>query len=127
MTIELYTPPADNPPDAEFPETLAGGHALILGNVRDHSLVVEYGDCSFGFSCQCGKTVAYDVRPNRLWTDPVALWMHHVPGGVRGIMPHCQCGKLLGRQLAGPPTPALLERIGRAWEQHTMSLAASRA
>jgi hypothetical protein len=36
--------PRDPVPNADFMETLAGGHALI----------VEYGDCELIGSCQCG-------------------------------------------------------------------------
>ncbi|MFF5001755.1 VVA0879 family protein [Streptomyces phaeochromogenes] len=37
--------PRDPEPNPDFPETLAGGHALV----------VEYGDCVMNASCQCGK------------------------------------------------------------------------
>lgn len=126
MTTDLYLPAAEDPPDAECRETVEGGHALILGNIRDPSLVIEYGDCSFGMRCQCGHTVARDLRPDRSGDPPVAEWMAHVRGGVRGMLPHCQCGERLGDRITAPVTSALLDRIALAWEKHSMSLSAVR-
>lgn len=45
LLARAYREPRADPPDAEFRETLAGGHALV----------VEYGDCEFHGSCQCGR------------------------------------------------------------------------
>jgi hypothetical protein len=54
--------------DPEFRETLAGGHALI----------VEYGDCEFLGSCQCGKGFG-TVTPDRFRDDVFGgKWERHV-------------------------------------------------
>ncbi len=45
LLARAHREPRTNPPDTEFRETLAGGHALV----------VEYGDCEFHGSCQCGR------------------------------------------------------------------------
>lgn len=54
--------------DPEFPTTLEGGHALI----------VEYGDCEFLGSCQCGKGFG-TVTPDRFRDDVFgSKWERHV-------------------------------------------------
>ncbi|MFJ2780214.1 hypothetical protein [Kitasatospora sp. NPDC087315] len=54
--------------DPEYPATLAGGHALIL----------QYGDCEFITSCQCGHDIATH-RPDQLDLNAIATaWEHHV-------------------------------------------------
>ncbi|MFD5814353.1 hypothetical protein [Streptomyces sp. NPDC127038] len=54
--------------DPEFQTTLEGGHALI----------VEYGDCEFYGTCQCGKQLGM-VRPDRFRDDVFgAAWERHV-------------------------------------------------
>jgi hypothetical protein len=54
--------------DPEFPTTLEGGHALI----------VEYGDCEFYGSCQCGKSLGM-VRPDKFGEDVFgSAWERHV-------------------------------------------------
>lgn len=54
--------------DPEFPTTLEGGHALI----------VEYGDCEFIGSCQCGKEFGR-VRPDKFRDDVFGgKWERHV-------------------------------------------------
>ena len=59
--------PRTDPPDTEFRETLAGGHALI----------VEYGDCEFYGTCQCGKQLG-KVRPDQFGGTFAIDWEHHV-------------------------------------------------
>lgn len=41
-------------PDTDFPETWQGGHAMII----------EYGDCEFYASCQCGAPLGM-ATPDR--------------------------------------------------------------
>jgi hypothetical protein len=57
--------------DPEFPTTLEGGHALI----------VEYGDCEFYGSCQCGKKLGM-VTPNNFGGTFGIEWEQHVLKGV---------------------------------------------
>ncbi|MEU8555912.1 hypothetical protein AB0C80_18250 [Streptomyces anthocyanicus] len=45
LLARAHREPRATPRDTELPETLAGGHALV----------VEYGDCEFHGSCQCGR------------------------------------------------------------------------
>lgn len=60
--------------DPEFPTTLEGGHALI----------VEYGDCEFLGSCQCGKGLG-TVTPDRYRDDVFgSKWEQHVMTEVTG-------------------------------------------
>lgn len=61
-----FREPHANPPDTEFVETLAGGHALI----------VEYGDCETHGSCQCGRRLGRITPDTRL--DALAgPWERH--------------------------------------------------
>lgn len=54
--------------DPEFPTTLEGGHALI----------VEYGDCEFYGTCQCGKPFGM-VTPDKYRDDVFGgKWERHV-------------------------------------------------
>jgi hypothetical protein len=54
--------------DPEFPTTLEGGHALV----------VEYGDCEFYGTCQCGKALGM-VTPDRYRDDVFgSKWERHV-------------------------------------------------
>ncbi len=54
--------------DPEFPTLLSGGHALI----------VEYGDCEFYGSCQCGKKLGM-VTPDKFRDDVFgSKWERHV-------------------------------------------------
>jgi hypothetical protein len=60
--------------DPEFSTTLGGGHALI----------VEYGDCEFYGTCQCGKALGM-VRPDKFRDDVFgSKWEHHVMTEVAG-------------------------------------------
>lgn len=59
--------------DPEFPTTLNGGHALI----------VEYGDCEFYGTCQCGKAFGV-VTPDKYRGDNFGgAWERHVMTEVR--------------------------------------------
>lgn len=58
--------PRETPPDPDFRETLAGGHALI----------VEYGDCEMHGSCQCGKSLGI-TTPDASLDTFVAGWERH--------------------------------------------------
>ncbi|MEU8760703.1 hypothetical protein [Streptomyces sp. NPDC048659] len=60
--------PRETPPDPDFRETLAGGHALI----------VELGDCELIASCQCGASFGR--------TTPDASLDTFVPGWERHAM-----------------------------------------
>lgn len=54
--------------DPEFPTLLTGGHALI----------VEYGDCEFYGTCQCGKKLGM-VTPDQFGGGAFGIeWEHHV-------------------------------------------------
>lgn len=53
--------------DPEFPTTLEGGHCLV----------VEYGDCEFYGTCQCGKALGM-VTPDRYRDVFGAAWERHV-------------------------------------------------
>ncbi|MFF9279566.1 hypothetical protein [Streptomyces griseosporeus] len=61
-----YREPHADQPDPDFPETLAGGHALV----------VEYGDCDVIGSCQCGRALGR-IRPNGRLDGLVGLWERH--------------------------------------------------
>ena len=57
-------------PDADFPESWEGGHALII----------EYGDCEFISHCQCGKWLDTS-NPARFNADHVTgRWEQHCVG-----------------------------------------------
>ncbi|MFB7597213.1 hypothetical protein [Streptomyces sp. NPDC056160] len=66
LLARAFREPHADPPDLEFPETLAGGHALV----------VEYGDCELHGSCQCGQRLGI-VPPNRPIDGLAALWERH--------------------------------------------------
>lgn len=65
--------PRDPEPDADFRETLGGGHALV----------VEYGDCEIHGSCQCGKRFGNTTSDASLDTF-VRPWEHHTNTEVTG-------------------------------------------
>jgi len=66
LLARAYREPHDSPPDEESRETLAGGHALI----------VQYGDCEFIGSCQCGQPIGRTPRTKPI--DHLAgLWERH--------------------------------------------------
>lgn len=58
--------PHDPDPDPDFPETLAGGHALI----------VQYGDCELIGSCQCGRRLG-TTTPDASLDTFVQPWERH--------------------------------------------------
>lgn len=53
--------------DPEFQTTLEGGHAMV----------VEYGDCEFYGTCQCGKKLG-KVTPDQFGGTFAIDWEHHV-------------------------------------------------
>lgn len=58
--------PRTDPADTEFVETLAGGHALV----------VEFGDCEFIGTCQCGRLLGRITQAGSV--DQLAgLWERH--------------------------------------------------
>lgn len=60
--------------DPEFPTTLEGGHALVI----------EYGDCEFYGTCQCGKKLGM-VTPDKFRDDVFGShWERHVMTEVAG-------------------------------------------
>jgi hypothetical protein len=121
MTV-LYLPLPADPPDPDMRETEVGGHALILEHAPGHALLIEYGDCEFYFTCQCGQRLATALRPDRPWLRVIAQWLAHCPPtSPPEIRPHCQCGKALLSPAAGATTEATLEDVARAWEKHTMT------
>jgi hypothetical protein len=58
--------PRDPDPDPDFPETLAGGHALVI----------QYGDCELIGSCQCGRRFG-TTTPDASLDTFVQLWERH--------------------------------------------------
>lgn len=58
--------PRTDPPDTEFRETLAGGHALI----------VQYGDCELIGSCQCGRALGR-ITPAGSVDHLAGIWERH--------------------------------------------------
>ena len=66
LLTRAFREPHAEPPEAEFRETLAGGHALI----------VQYGDCELLGSCQCGRRLGRITPDKRL--DALAVpWERH--------------------------------------------------
>lgn len=65
--------PRDPDPNPDFPETLAGGHALV----------VEYGDCVMHASCQCGKPLGTTTPDTSLDTF-MPGWERHTATEVSG-------------------------------------------
>lgn len=58
-----------HPDDAEFPATLAGGHALII----------EFGDEEMFGQCSCGDPLGnLVIRPNESVERFASLWEQHV-------------------------------------------------
>lgn len=64
MTPKPFYAPEE--PDPEFRETWAGGHAMI----------VQYGDCEFIASCQCGLHLV-TLRPDEPTSVMFARWAAH--------------------------------------------------
>lgn len=58
--------PRTSPPDTEFVETLAGGHALF----------VQFGDCEFIGTCQCGRVLGRITQAGSV-DHLVGLWERH--------------------------------------------------
>lgn len=120
-TTTWYRPPADPDDDSgEFRETVPGGHALIVERSPGHALVVEYGDCEFYLSCQCGVQFAV-LKPNREWVLAVQGWLTHDHWSTRPVTAHCQCGAPL--EATGMPVlgRAWLNSAAVCWERHTMT------
>ncbi|WP_326729023.1 VVA0879 family protein [Streptomyces phaeochromogenes] len=61
--------PRDPDPNPDHPETLAGGHALV----------VEYGDCVMNASCQCGKPLGTTTPDTSLDTFLPGWERHTAP------------------------------------------------
>jgi hypothetical protein len=61
-----FREPQGDPPDTEFRETLAGGHALV----------VEYGDCELLGSCQCGRRLGR-ITPGKPLDALAVPWERH--------------------------------------------------
>lgn len=117
---DLFLPAPHDPPDPEFRETRAGGHALILEHAPGHAIVVEYGDCEFWVSCQCGHRIALPIRPDRPLAPAVRRVILHSPAQRMTLAPHCQCGTALARPVPAFPTDQHLKATLTAWEQHTL-------
>lgn len=66
LVARAFREPHADPPDLEFRETLAGGHALV----------VEYGDCELIGSCQCGRRLG-TLLPDRPLDHLAGLWERH--------------------------------------------------
>lgn len=115
----LYLPAPASPPDADWRETIEGGHALIVESTPGHALVVEYSDCEFYIHCQCQKTFEFALQPNRRWLPAFMDWQAHcaVPAGA--VHAHCQCGAVLASLPAGFGDN-LVEDLAAAWERHSL-------
>ncbi|MER7815590.1 hypothetical protein [Streptomyces sp. NPDC096153] len=61
-----YKEPHADVPDPDFRESLPGGHALV----------VEFGDCEFHGSCQCGKPLG-TIRQNQSIDRFGGQWERH--------------------------------------------------
>ncbi|MEU2780582.1 hypothetical protein [Streptomyces sp. NPDC007110] len=78
VVARAFREPHTDPPDLEFRETRAGGHALVI----------EYGDCELIGSCQCGRRLGR-VTPDKPIDRLAGLWERHTmteltaPGGTR--------------------------------------------
>ncbi|MEV5163891.1 hypothetical protein AB0K66_04585 [Streptomyces werraensis] len=66
LVARAFREPHTDPPDLEFRETRAGGHALV----------VEYGDCELLGSCQCGRRLGR-VTPDKPIDHLAGLWERH--------------------------------------------------
>ncbi|MGI5408677.1 hypothetical protein ACQEV9_18020 [Streptomyces chartreusis] len=66
LLARAFREPHTDPPDLEFRETRAGGHALVI----------EYGDCELLGSCQCGRRLGR-VPPDKPIDRLVGLWERH--------------------------------------------------
>ncbi|MDT6983701.1 hypothetical protein ACFSUJ_12005 [Streptomyces lusitanus] len=66
LVARAFREPHTDPPDLEFRETRAGGHALL----------VEYGDCELLGSCQCGRRLGR-VTPDKPIDHLAGLWERH--------------------------------------------------
>lgn len=66
LLARAHREPHAAPPDEEFRETLAGGHALI----------VQHGGCEFLGSCQCGRALGR-ITPDKPLDGLVGLWERH--------------------------------------------------
>ncbi|MEV8124825.1 hypothetical protein AB0P07_12030 [Streptomyces sp. NPDC085944] len=74
LLARAHREPRTNPPDLASRETLAGGHALV----------VEYGDCEFHGSCQCGRRLG-TVRPSTPVDVLAAKWERHTCTEVHAL------------------------------------------
>jgi hypothetical protein len=68
--------PHEADPDPDFPETLAGGHALVL----------QYGDCEVIGSCQCGKGFGM-TGPDASLDTFAAPWERHTTTELTAATP----------------------------------------
>lgn len=66
--------PRDPDPNPDHPETLAGGHALV----------VEHGDGALTASCQCGKSLGQTFTSDASLDTFVPGWEHHTTAEVTG-------------------------------------------
>ncbi|MFI5685857.1 hypothetical protein [Streptomyces sp. NPDC051636] len=66
LLARAFREPHANPPDPDFPETLAGGHALVL----------QFGGCELIGTCQCGRVLGRTTS-NGTADSLAALWERH--------------------------------------------------
>jgi hypothetical protein len=118
---DLYLPAPPNPPDPDFRETITGGHALILEYAPGHAVLVEYGDCEFWASCQCGYRVPLPVRPDESLVPAVERVVRHTAFSGYLLAPHCQCGAQLSAHWRPQQTTAHLGPCLDLWERHSMA------
>lgn len=121
----MYLPTASTPPDPDFRETVQGGHALIVEHAPGHALVVQYGDCDFWFSCECGYKLPLPVRPDQSLTPSVERLLGHTSFSGYQLVPHCQCGERLGRPFLRDGLNVHLDPALERWEKHSMTVAAA--
>lgn len=72
-----YREPRADPPDTEFVETLAGGHALL----------VQYGDCELIGTCQCGRALGR-ITPAGSVDHLAGLWERHTTTELPATRPN---------------------------------------
>lgn len=123
----MYLPTASTPPDADFRETVAGGHALIIEHAPGHALVVQYGDCEFWFSCQCGYRLPLSVRPDQPMLPSLERLLDHTTFTGYELVPHCQCGAQLGRTFLRDGLNVHLAPSMDRWEHHSMTEVAAQS
>jgi hypothetical protein len=77
LLARAHREPRTSPPDIEFRETLAGGHALL----------VEHGDCELIGTCQCGRALGRITQAGSV-DQLAALWERHTCTELPAVSPN---------------------------------------